>query len=133
MGSVTGLVISPGATGTTEHELYQVGSGVRRQPIVRPAMATTEADGQPALSLTSAQLFAADTARIEVWLTPRNISGEIYIRFDATAVTSSNWHLKILPTDRTWIVTGGACPLEWSWISTVASGNLNWWAGLNGA
>lgn len=133
MGSITGLVISPGTVGTTEHELYQVGSSVRRQPIMRPAMATSETDGQPALSTTSAQLFAADTARLEVWLSPRNISGEVYIRFDSTTVTSSNWHLRLLSTDRLIVVTGGPAPLEWTWLASQATGNLNWWAGLNGA
>lgn len=133
MGTVTGIVISAGASGTTEHELYQVSAGVRRQPIVRSVMATTETDGQPALSLTSAQLFAASTDRIEVWLSPRNAGGEIYIRFDNTAVTSTNWHMRIIPTDRVLVVSGGPAPLEWTWIAAVATGNLNWWAGLNGA
>jgi hypothetical protein len=103
----------------TNIDTYQITGGDHQQ-VVREARGTAESDNSWTVSTTaSTSQVAADASRVGVMIVSA-ASARVYLRFDATAPTSTAYHYFLDPGDR-WEVP--------YWLSTFAISMLGASAG----
>lgn len=125
------IALTAGA-GPTTHELFRKGSSGPWQPVVRGVSAESiEAGGALAAVASDTVLFSANIARFLVGI-ENNTGGDIYLRFDATAVTAANYQMRI-PSGILRVFDDGLCPLPWRWMCQIATGDIHYFSAVNGA
>lgn len=114
------MAVTPGAGANID--CYQVTGGDFQQ-VVREARATAETDNAWTVSTTaSTSQVPADASRVGVLIVSA-ASGRVYLRFDATAPTSTSYHYYLDPGDR-WEVPVWLSTFAISMVGAVGGGTI---------